>query len=399
MSESSEDDNVLSVKDVNEMIRNIVTKGISDNINVKGEISNLKISNGNSYLTIKDNDSSISAIMWKNKIDFKNGDAVVVTGKVSFFIKSGTYQITISNIKHIGIGDLHSEYTIMKQKFDTKGYFTKKRALPTTISRIGILTSLEGAALQDIMFVLNQNNYRGDVIIKNCSVQGANCPSSVKAGIKYFNKVNKKTPIDVLIVARGGGSFEDLMGYSSKEIVRGIHKTPIITISAIGHEVDFMLSDFSADIRAPTPSIAGEMVSHGQQCKIKRINDIDKEFDKIRTIIENKIKIVEQSLQLEKQKYDTMDLNDIIDRHIQKIEMIQSHVSNNILQKINNYKMNIEKIEREQHNYDYKNVLKRGYVLLVSDKGKIIKTKEDYIKNDKKLKMIFADGEIELKVK
>jgi len=394
MSEPEPDETILSVNDVNLMIRNIVTNGISDAIKVKGEISNLKVSNGNTYLTLKDNDSSISGIAWKKDLNFKNGDEVVVTGKITFFIKSGTYQITIYSAKNIGIGDLHKQYSKMKKKFESKGWFNKKRQLPSSISRIGIISSLEGAALQDILFVLNQNKFKGDIIIKNCLAQGGECPNSVKSSIKYFNKIHKKTPIDVLLVARGGGSFEDLMGFSSKEVVRSIYKSPIVTISAIGHEVDFMLSDFSADIRAPTPSIAGEMISNVQRIKTQRIYDIFQESAKIGIIINNKIEILSQALQLEKQKYESINLATIIENHSAKLTKIQSHVANNIQQKLYALKVELEKLERDEQNYDYKNVLKRGYTLLVTETSELIKTKADYEKYNKKLKMIFADGEL-----
>lgn len=394
MSELEPGEIILSVNDVNLMIKNIVTNGISDAIKVKGEISNLKVSNGNTYLTLKDNDSSISGIAWKKDFNFKNGDEVVVTGKITFFIKSGTYQITIYSAKNIGIGDLHKQYSKMKEKFESKGWFNKKRQLPSSISRIGIISSLEGAALQDILFVLNQNKFKGDIIIKNCLAQGGECPKSVKTSIKYFNKIHKKTPIDVLLVARGGGSFEDLMGFSSKEVVRSIYKSPIVTISAIGHEIDFMLSDFSADIRAPTPSIAGEMISNAQRIKTQRIYDIFQESTKIGTIINNKIEILSHALQLEKQKYESIDLTTIIENHSAKLTKIQSHVANNIQQKLYALKVELEKLQKDEQNYDYKNVLKRGYMLLVTETGELIKTKADYEKYNKKLKMIFADGEL-----
>ena len=267
----SKKDNSITVSELNTKIKDVIVENMSDIIRVKGEISNIKISNKNIYLALKDESSSISVIYWSG-VDtlndkVQNGDDVIVTGKINCFHKQGTYQIICSKIEKIGIGNLHEKYESLKKSFHQKGYFSKKRQIPNKINRIAILTSTEGAALQDVLYVLKSNSFSGEVVIKNCFVQGQNCPESIKSGIEYFNKLHKIKYFDILLITRGGGSFEDLMGYSSKEAVRAIYDSPIITISAVGHEVDCMLSDMAADYRAPTPSIAGEVISSIQKKK------------------------------------------------------------------------------------------------------------------------------------
>jgi exodeoxyribonuclease VII large subunit len=396
--------NILSVKDVNELIKDIITNTVNHNIIVQGEISNLKTTNGNSYFTLKDSESSINIVAWKKQLcnQYQNGDSVNVEGRITFFIKTGTYQITLWQITKLGLGELYKLYDESKFTFEKKGYFSKKRELPLNIKRIGIITSSEGAALQDILYVLKSNNFIGEVIVKNCSVQGNLCPKSVKSGIKYFinlNNSNNSNHIDVLIIARGGGSFEDLMGYSHKKIVKNIYKCPIITISAIGHEVDFMLSDLAADIRAPTPSIAGEIISHSHKLKKNKIEEYKNNINKIKIMIETHIIAHLNTLQMLNQNVENINPINLIKNKILILKSFKSNIFNILCNKIINYKTNIDKLEQEQQTYDYKKYIEKGYSLIISDDGNIINSKKlfnEHILQQKKLKIIFNDGEIDI---
>jgi len=266
----SKKSDILSVSELNDKIKNTIEQNFQNTLKVKGEISSLKISGKHCYFVMKDSASSINMIMWNYVMDLKQGDDVVVTGKMNCFQKNGTYNVSAFKIEKIGIGNIYEEFEINKKKFESKGYFAKSMnpiEVPKVISRIGILTASEGAAIQDVLYVLKNNGYHGDIYIKNCNVQGTLCPDSVKQGIKYFNKLHKKKQLDVLLITRGGGSFEDLSGYSHKKIVKEIYKTKIYTISAIGHEVDTMLSDYASNYRSPTPSIAGEVISESYKTK------------------------------------------------------------------------------------------------------------------------------------
>ena len=390
---------ILSVSELNEGIKEILHNTIHDLIKIKGDVSNVKISNGNTFLTLKDSASQINITYWGGKIEnLVNGDEVIVEGYLNCYTKTGTYQIRAKNIEKVGIGMLYEEYTKLKNSFDKKGYFDKskiKKKLPENINNIGILTSSEGAALQDILYVLNSNAFNGKVFIKNCMVQGINCPKSIKEGIKYFNNLNKKNKLDILIVTRGGGSFEDLMGFSSKEAVKSINKCKIYTISAVGHEIDNMLSDYSADYRAPTPSIAGELVSSINKKKVDMLNNSNIKLMELTNSIRYKLNNYESKIESNTKLLNIINPINILNEQINKLDMLKNNLFNKIDGNINSYLSKINKYTNINNNYDNSKILKSGYTMIVDEDNNIINSIIDY-KNGKKLKIIFHNGIIDI---
>lgn len=381
----------LSVIELNELIK-INLSGSFDKISVKGEITNIKKSNGNLYFTLKDDMAFISCIYWRCKDDVKNGDLVVIDGKITCFTKQGTYQITVNTITNSGVGDINIKYQQMKDDFEKKSYFTKKRPFPQKINNIGILTSLEGAALQDILYVLNNNNFTGNVYVKNCFVQGVNCPKSVKEGIEYFNKLNN---VDILVIARGGGSVEDLIGYSSEEIVKAIYTSQLFTISAIGHEVDTMLSDFAADYRAPTPSIAGETIIKYQK---KESDDILKYHEKIKEIsysIKSKINNYELFIGQLENRYKNLDPVNLINQEIEILSQIQRKIKDKINHNLYEATHEIDKMKIKNNMFNTHNIMNQGYVIITDHDNNLISSVNDFKDKITKipLKIIFPDGE------
>ena len=257
------DNKKYSVSELNAEIRNCLIAEFNKTINIVGEIANYKNSNGNAYFVIKDDESSINCTIWKNNNNnLKNGLNVTAIGKITTYLKMGTYQLNTYKVVINGVGDIQEKYEKLKLEFEKE---LDNKLKTKYINNIGIITAETGAALQDILYVLKSKNFNGNVYIRNCIVQGAQCPDSVCAGIAYF--VNNKIDIDVLLVTRGGGAIEDLMGFSDESVVKAFYECNICTISAIGHEIDYMLSDYAADVRAPTPSIAADIIV-GQQVKL-----------------------------------------------------------------------------------------------------------------------------------
>jgi len=240
-------------------------------IHVIGEVSNKKPSKNNLYFTLRDNESSITAVVWsadtKQLPHFENGDKVKVSGNLVIFAKQSSYNISANSIELLGTGNIHQEYHALKQTYEQLNYFTNKKPKPPTITSIGIITSSEGAALQDFLYVLKKNKFNGNIVIKNTLVQGKDCPQSVESNLKLLDSLD----LDVIVITRGGGSFEDLYGFSNPAVVEAIHTANTYIISAIGHEVDFMLSDFVADYRAPTPSLAAEYIADNTAYKYENI--------------------------------------------------------------------------------------------------------------------------------
>jgi exodeoxyribonuclease VII large subunit len=389
--------NALSVSEINELIKTLISENLDKKIYIKGEISNVKRSNGNVYFSLKDENSMISIVFWKPKTtDFTNGDKVVVSGKMTCFSKQGTYHLVGQSIDKSGVGDLQKKYEKLKTALEAKSYFSKKREVPKSINRIGILTSLEGAALQDILYVLKTNNYVGEVYVKNCFVQGNNCPVSVKEGIEYFNNLHKKKQIDVLIIARGGGSIEDLMGYSSEEVVKALYCSDIITISAIGHEVDMMLSDLAADLRAPTPSIAGETIIKIQKKQVELVNMYYEKLKQLKYTIESKFTNCENRLLNLQSIHKSFNPQSIVDNEIYRLESLLKTVRDKVMYSFNNNSHELEKLKNKNNMYNKTKILKSGYVIITNRHGDLVDNVADFTKNLSDLKIMFHDGTISL---
>ncbi len=236
-------------------------------IYVEAEISGWRLyPSGHAYFTLKDSGAQISAVMFASSLArcrvraaLKDGVKVLVYGTVSVYAPRGNYQLTVLAAKLVGEGDLMQQYLALKAKLEAEGLFAakRKRALPFLPRRIGIVTSEAGAVIHDMCTVLTRRFPALKITLFPCLVQGAEAPKSIIAGIRYFNSL--ALPPDLLIVARGGGSFEDLFCFNDEELVRTVAASTIPTISAVGHETDFTLCDFAADERAGTPSIAAEM--------------------------------------------------------------------------------------------------------------------------------------------
>ena len=236
-------------------------------IYVEAEISGWRLyPSGHAYFTLKDSGAQISAVMFasslarcKAKDALKDGAKVLVYGNVSVYAPRGNYQLTVLAAKLVGEGDLMQQYLVLKAKLGNEGLFdaARKRKLPFLPRRIGIVTSEAGAVIHDMCTVLTRRFPALEIRLFPCLVQGEGAASTVIAGVRYFNS-GEWTP-DLLIVARGGGSFEDLFCFNDEALVREVAASKVPTISAVGHETDFTLCDFAADVRAGTPSIAAEI--------------------------------------------------------------------------------------------------------------------------------------------
>ena len=232
---------------------------------LKGEISGFRLyqQSGHIYFTLKDEEASVSCVMFKSKgqhLTFKpeDGMEVLLRGYVSVFARQGKYQVYVEEIQPYGTGGLFLYLEKLKARLTAEGYFAleKKQNIPRIVNRVGVVTSQDGAALQDILRVIKQRHPGVEVIIAHSSVQGTEAPRELAQGVQILNEYGD---VDVIIVGRGGGSLEDLMAFNSEELVYAIYNSRIPVISAVGHEVDFTFSDLTADLRAATPTQAAQL--------------------------------------------------------------------------------------------------------------------------------------------
>ena len=237
---------------------------ILSNVNVEGEVSNLKYhSNGNIYFSLKDDTCKINCIMFSRyveNLDFeiKDGENINIVGKISVYDREGTYQIVCYMIEKQGIGELYKQFEILKKNLEQKGYFNElhKKPIPKICFNIGVITSATGAVIQDILNVSKRKNRFVNIKVFNSLVQGNEAYKDIVQGIRYFNIENN---VDVIIIARGGGSIEDLWAFNNEILAEEIYKSKIPIVSGVGHETDVTICDFVSDLRASTPTAAAEI--------------------------------------------------------------------------------------------------------------------------------------------
>ncbi len=256
---------IYSVTEINNYIKLLLLKdNVLSSVKISGEVSNCKYhSSGHIYFTLKDGGGQIACVMFAGKriaglkFNMTEGMSVVVTGQISVYERDGKYQLYADRIEQQGIGELYERFETLKEKLLKEGLFDNehKKPLPQYITTLGVITAPDGAAVQDIINITHRRNPHVRIIIYPARVQGAGAAKTLVAGIKAMERIRP----DVIIIGRGGGSFEDLFEFNDEELARAIYDCSIPVISAVGHEVDFSICDYVSDRRAPTPSAGAEL--------------------------------------------------------------------------------------------------------------------------------------------
>lgn len=400
-------DTVFSVTDASALLKGVVESAFP-RIKIRGELSQItRATSGHIYMTIKDAGAAISVIVWRGTpIPFKleDGLEVILTGRFTTYPARSNYQIVASEIEMAGVGAILKMLEERKRKLAAEGLFdeNKKKPLPRLPKVIGVVTSPTGAAFQDIQNRLRER-FPVRVLLYPATVQGATAAGEVAAGIEYFNKMNN---VDVIIVARGGGSLEDLLPFSEEIVVRAAAASHIPLISGVGHEPDWMLIDFAADYRAPTPTGAAEAVV---PTKLALFQEIDNMWVRLSgnfttRLINAKqrmesivIKSPKQMLMEHTQRLDDVGrtMNIIISAKMtnahQKIDAVSSFP--NIMQnRLSNLTQGVLHLGQMLNSLSYKNVLSRGYAIVRDANNKIISK----IGDGQPTSIEFADGIISL---
>ncbi len=389
----------LSVTELNKYIKDkIATDELLNNVLIKGEISNFKHHyTGHMYFTLKDDNSLIKCIMFKSyttnlKFVPKDGMEVLAFGTISVFERDGVYQLYCKAMQEDGLGSLYKAYEELKDKLEKEGLFDEryKKQLPKMPKVIGVLTSNTGSVIKDIINVSTRRNPNVYIRLYPVPVQGEGAGEKIAEAIKIMND---KKLADVLILARGGGSLEDLWPFNEEVVARAIHESELPIVSAVGHETDFSISDFVADLRAPTPSAAAELV-------VPNIAEIGQKLDVYNLRLKNALK---KKIDIMKMRYEkcmksriyTDPLRNINDQYL-KLDIIIKNMTNSVLTKLQKSKTeaatNITKLDT----LSPLKTLSRGYSIIQKD-DKVIKSSKD-LKQDDIISIRLQDGAKDAKI-
>jgi exodeoxyribonuclease VII large subunit len=326
---------------------------------VEGEISNFRAQpSGHLYFTLKDDSSQIRVVMFKTQarlLRFRPADGmmVVVRGRVTVYESRGELQILAEYVEPKGAGALQIAFEQLKAKLEAEGLFAeaRKRPIPSLPRRIGIVTSPQAAALRDMLHVLERRHQGANVLIFPAQVQGDAAAAEVAAGIRYFNKAKS---VDVIVIARGGGSAEDLAAFNNEALARVVAASTIPVISAIGHETDFTIIDFVADLRAPTPSAAAEMVIRSRQ----EIADLSEGLrERLRRAVRYRLLMARQSLTERAQHGAFARMMDGLGRRQQKLDDLLYRLEKNLRQILQEHERRLERAAAAVRHYDVRRIL------------------------------------------
>lgn len=389
----------ITVEELNKYIKTKIDGDeFLNNVYVRGEISNFKLHyTGHMYFTLKDEKSLVKCIMFKSYTPYlnfmpKDGMKVCILGSVSVFERDGVYQIYAKGMKQDGIGSLYEEYEKLKAKLEKEGLFDEshKKPIPRFPKTIGVLTSSTGAVIRDIINVSTRRNPNVHIRLIPVPVQGSGAEIKIADAIE---KMNQEELADVIIVGRGGGSLEDLWPFNEEVVARAICNSKLPIISAVGHETDFTIADFVADLRAPTPSAAAELA-------VPNIEDVKYTIMQY----ENRYKVaLKRKHELMKMRFEKCMSRRVFKEPKQKInekyisiDMYTKSLNNSILNKINNSRMKFNNVLTKVDSLSPMKTMARGYSITEKD-GRIIR-KASELKAGDEVTLKYVDGEAKAKV-
>lgn len=393
------DEHPLSVTAVNKYIKYNL-ESMFQNLLVEGEISNLKIQSGSGhcYFNLKDNQSQISCILWNSryiKLGFgiEDGKKVIIKGKISVYEPRGTYSIEVFDIREKGLGDLYIAFEKLKNKLKEEGLFDsdRKKTIPEFPEKTAIITSESGAVIEDIKNVASKRFPLTKLFLFPSLVQGKEASESICKAIKAVNDYDIK--FDVLIIARGGGSIEDLWAFNEESVARAVFSSRIPVVSAIGHETDFTICDMVSDLRAPTPSAAAEII-------FPDISVISDELDDINNILTNvirdKLYSIKKNIESIGSSYHLNRSKDIINRFKINLDDIHTKIDNSVSEFIRTMQSDLVYKEKFLTSISPESTLKRGFAYVTKDE-KIVSNGRNLNKKDK-VCITFRDGKKEAEI-
>ena len=386
---------VWTVSEVNALLREILENTFMP-LWVSGEIGNLTVHrSGHVYLTLKDADSQIRAVFFGGAVQFRQlnlreGDRIEAFGRLSVYAARGEYQLNIRTLRLCGLGELQQKFELLKQKLSAKGYFdeSRKRPVPRLPKRIGIISSTSGAALKDFLKIALTRFPNLQIQICPAPVQGKGAELKLARAIRFFNRIRS---VDVIVLTRGGGSLEDLWPFNEEVLADAIFESRIPVVSAVGHEIDFTIADFTADIRAPTPSGAAELLIPEKAVLLQQLDSLNRRAETA----------LNYSMLQARHKLDRLlssrifhDSASFILEKMQTVDLFMRDAENALHNAMMNAEHRLTQGENALKAYDPALVLKRGYAIVLDSRTGKPRTSVQEIHCGDALTLHLADGEI-----
>ena len=388
--------NVLSITQLNEYISSKIDRDtVLNQIAVRGEISNYKQHfSGHHYFTLKDESSALQCVLYKGnasrlRFRLENGMKVIAMGKIAVYIRNGSYQLNCAALAMDGIGDLYTAFEQLKKKLAAQGLFdpSHKKPIPQYPGTIGIITSATGAAVHDMLRILRKRYPLTQVNLLSVRVQGVEAPAEIAAAIRYANYYNLA---DLLIVGRGGGSIEDLWAFNDERVAYAIYESQIPVISAVGHEPDFTISDFVADLRAATPSNAAELAVPDQYALQQNMDALS---SAMASALNRQLKAAKQHLDVLSRSPALQSPVGYLEQKGRSLELLKNRLiaaqNNAIAQKNQRYVSYVAKLDA----LSPLKVLTRGYSMAKNDAGTVIRSISQ-VELGERIDVQFSDGSL-----
>ena len=418
-------DKIYRVSELTQLIK-LELENSFPRIWVEGEVSNFhRHSSGHLYFTLKDASSQIRAVMWRSdartvKFDFKDGLQLVCRGRINVYEPRGEYQVVVDLAEPKGKGALQLAFEQLKEKLRAEGLFDpqRKKKLPLFPQKVGVVTSPRGAAIQDILRILERRFSRLHILICPAKVQGEGAAEEIVEGI---DTLGRRPDIDVIIVGRGGGSIEDLWAFNEEKVARAIFRCPIPIISAVGHEVDFTIADFVADVRASTPSAAAEMVIEKEDAILDQIANLEKGLagglkfrvqdlrHRVDLLADHRIfqgfRLRLRNLEQEVDELEERARESVrrrakkIAEHKMAVALFEEKLGNSLKRALRDLLARWEKYSVQLHNLSPLNILEKGYALVWKEGGLHPVQSIEEVRRDQELTVSFHRGEFRCEVK
>jgi len=384
---------ILTVSQLSALIRGELEARFASVV-VSGEISSWMVaSSGHAYFSIKDEGALLGCVIWKGSrgrmsFDPREGDKVECRGRVSVFEKRGQYQLLVDGMKRAGEGELWAKFQALKAKLEAEGLFdgARKRPLPLYPTRIGVVTSPTGAVIRDILNILGRRAPFLPVLLWPARVQGEGAAAEISNAVSRLAKSGR---VDVIIVGRGGGSAEDLWEFNSEQLARVIHASPVPIISAVGHETDFSISDFVADLRAPTPSAAAELASAGYVDLRERLLD---RVARARRVVESHLKSERARVTGLLQSHALRRPELLLREYQQRVDLAMKRMPEVVLRRLERARARVERLDGALDGHNPELILSKGYAIVRRASNERVISSADELKKNLPISLQFKDG-------